>query len=68
MTPSYVSELRTLVDDAAERLLNLPPEIVVGKPQPEKWSPKEIVGHLIDSVANNDQRFVRLQQIPGILQ
>jgi hypothetical protein len=26
-----------------------------------KWSPKEIVGHLIDSAANNHQRFVRAQ-------
>jgi len=26
-----------------------------------KWSPKEITGHLIDSAANNHQRFVRAQ-------
>ncbi|MGI9066233.1 MAG: DinB family protein [Pyrinomonadaceae bacterium] len=26
-----------------------------------KWSPKEIIGHLIDSAANNHQRFVRAQ-------
>jgi hypothetical protein len=26
-----------------------------------KWSIKEIIGHLIDSAANNHQRFVRLQ-------
>ena len=26
-----------------------------------KWSRKEILGHLIDSAANNHQRFVRLQ-------
>ncbi|MDP5121551.1 MAG: DinB family protein [Spirosomaceae bacterium] len=31
------------------------------KISPEKWSTKEIVGHLIDSAANNHQRFVRLQ-------
>lgn len=29
------------------------------KPAPNKWSPKEILGHLIDSAANNHQRFVR---------
>ncbi len=28
---------------------------------PDKWSPKQIVGHLIDSAANNHQRFVRAQ-------
>lgn len=28
-------------------------------PAPGKWSKKEILGHLIDSAANNHQRFVR---------
>ncbi|HEV7705608.1 MAG TPA: DinB family protein [Gemmatimonadaceae bacterium] len=28
---------------------------------PEKWSRKEIVGHLIDSASNNHERFVRAQ-------
>lgn len=28
---------------------------------PDKWSKKEILGHLIDSAANNHQRFVRIQ-------
>ncbi|PSR55040.1 DinB family protein [Adhaeribacter arboris] len=30
-------------------------------PQPTKWSQQEILGHLIDSAANNHQRFVRGQ-------
>jgi hypothetical protein len=29
---------------------------------PGKWSPKQVVGHLIDSAANNHQRFVRAQE------
>ena len=29
------------------------------KPSPNEWSKKEIIGHLIDSAANNHQRFVR---------
>ncbi len=29
------------------------------KPMPEKWSKKEIIGHLIDSAQINLQRFVR---------
>ena len=28
-------------------------------PAPGKWSPAEIIGHLIDSASNNHQRFVR---------
>ena len=31
---------------------------------PEKWSAKQVIGHLIDSAANNHQRFVRAQQGP----
>src|SRR5215831_2492954 len=29
--------------------------------KPGKWSPKQILGHLIDSAANNHLRFVRAQ-------
>ncbi|HEY7751971.1 MAG TPA: hypothetical protein VH917_06730 [Ignavibacteriaceae bacterium] len=31
------------------------------KPAPNKWSKKEILGHLIDSAANNHHRFIRSQ-------
>lgn len=31
------------------------------RPQPNKWSKKEILGHLCDSALNNLQRFVRSQ-------
>jgi len=31
------------------------------RPKEGGWSPKEIIGHLIDSASNNHQRFVRLQ-------
>ena len=31
------------------------------KANPDKWSNKEIIGHLIDSAINNHQRWVRAQ-------
>jgi hypothetical protein len=31
-----------------------------------KWSPKEILGHLVDSASNNHQRFVRAQLAPSL--
>ncbi len=34
--------------------------------KPGKWTPREIIGHLIDSASNNHQRFVRAQ-IPACL-
>lgn len=38
------------------------------KPNPAKWSKKQIIGHLIDSATNNHHRFVRTQfeNIPAI--
>ncbi len=42
-------------------------EVQVETPrEPGKWTPQQIIGHLIDSAANNHQRFVRgqLEQNP----
>ena len=35
------------------------------KPAPHKWSYKEIIGHLLDSASNNQQKFVRCIQQTG---
>jgi hypothetical protein len=52
-------ELRRTVEDAARRLDAIPEAHAARRPAPGKWSKKELVGHLIDSAANNHQRFVR---------
>jgi hypothetical protein len=52
-------EIRIAVEEAFPRLSNLQPEEVSAKPNQEKWSKKEMLGHLIDSATNNHQRFVR---------
>jgi DinB family protein len=57
----YVARLLTAIDDATPRLMNLDDEASARRPAPNKWSPREIVGHLIDSASNNHQRFVRAQ-------
>jgi hypothetical protein len=42
-------------------------EELAGRPrEPGKWSRKQVLGHLVDSAANNHQRFVRLQLEPEI--
>jgi DinB superfamily len=56
----YVEELRQAVEDATPKLLALGAKSAV-RPAPGKWSPREIIGHLIDSASNNHQRFVRGQ-------
>src|SRR5690242_16510389 len=58
-TPSYASELRRAVDEATPRLMELSDAQAKRRPRPGKWSPAEIIGHLIDSASNNHQRFVR---------
>lgn len=36
------------------------------KPKREKWSYKEIIGHLIDSAGNNQQKFIRTIQTDNV--
>lgn len=36
------------------------------KANPTKWSKKEIIGHLIDSAGNNQQKFVRLMETENL--
>jgi hypothetical protein len=52
-------EIRTVVDETAPLLSRMTPNQVASKGSPDVWSKKEILGHLIDSAANNHQRFVR---------
>ena len=54
-------DLRDVVEDATPRLRALSDAESSKAPAPGKWSPKEVIGHLIDSAANNHQRFVRAQ-------
>ena len=56
-TVSY--KIREIVSSARPELLKISPEIARKKKNPEAWSKQEILGHLIDSAANNHQRFVR---------
>lgn len=55
---TFAQDLKTTVELAFEWLCQLPDTVVHYKRQPAKWSPKEIIGHLIDSAANNHRRFV----------
>jgi DinB superfamily len=53
--------LRDLLQQAPARLAKIPEDKVESKPAPSTWSPKEELGHLLDSAANNHQRIVRAQ-------
>jgi hypothetical protein len=56
-----INHLRVLIRDVPLRLNKLPDEQIRLKPSPSKWSPKQELGHLLDSAANNHQRIVRTQ-------
>lgn len=52
-------QIRTIVGSVEPRLARMRSDETGFKPAPDEWSKKEILGHLIDSAANNHQRFVR---------
>ncbi len=52
-------QIRFVVASAENKLHRITDDEAGNKPNPGKWSKKEILGHLIDSAANNHQRFVR---------
>ncbi len=67
MTVSDVaSELRVIAASFSEELLVAGSDAAARRPGTGSWSPKEVLGHLIDSAANNNQRFVRAQQADAL--
>jgi hypothetical protein len=56
-----LEDFQQTLNRARELLLSMTEAESEAPRAPGKWSPKEIVGHLIDSAANNHQRFVRAQ-------
>ena len=54
-------DLRAVVLRAAAHLRTISDADASKRPAPGRWSAKEIIGHLIDSAANNHGRFVRAQ-------
>ena len=61
LAEELAAELASVLEEAAPRLAALDEAGAARRPRPGKWSPKEILGHLIDSAANNHPRFVRAQ-------
>ena len=71
--PAIASELLQTVERGYLKLRAISDPEAERPRAPGKWSPKEVIGHLIDSAANNHQRFVRAQetsplQLPGYQQ
>ena len=60
-------DLESTVRAAAQWLRPLPADVVSRRPAPDRWTVKEVIGHLIDSAANNHQRFVRAQFVAELV-
>ena len=56
----FLQDFREVIETGKTRLLAIPEETAAVQ-SANQWSAKEIMGHLIDSAANNHQRFVRAQ-------
>ena len=59
--PDYARRLVDDVEGAVPALVAISDAASAVRPAPGKWSPREIIGHLIDSASNNHQRFVRMR-------
>lgn len=49
------------VEEHSAHILQAPEPVLNAKPSAQRWSKKEILGHLVDSAQNNLQRLVRAQ-------
>ncbi len=56
-----IHRLEHLLESGSDYISNSAESELNKKPSPEKWSKKEILGHLIDSGINNLQRFTEIQ-------
>ena len=61
------NELNQAVDTFYKKYKDLDNEITSKRLGSDKWTLKEIIGHLIDSASNNHQRFVRLQIVDELI-
>ena len=56
-----ISELENIINQYWPLLKELDDEEASHKPSPDKWSRKELIGHMIDSAQNNIRRFIVAQ-------
>ena len=56
---NIANDLRRIIEDVIPQLNQINDEDSSIIPAPSKWSKKQILGHLIDSASNNQQKFVR---------
>ncbi len=66
MIVSMKNNLADIIQQATPKLLFLSEEKASQPRAIGKWSPKEILGHLIDSACNNHRRMIKMQIKSGL--
>jgi DinB superfamily len=56
-----IRQLESIIQNYVSQLESIHENKWIYKPNPVKWSKKEILGHLIDSAQNNIRRFIVAQ-------
>lgn len=56
-----INKILSILNEVPGKVKLIPQDEFTFKRSPEKWSKKEIIGHLCDSAVNNLSRFVRAQ-------
>ena len=62
MTEQLTKQLTQIIEHSLQQFDSISDETWNIKPAPEKWSKKEVLGHLADSAINNIHRFIRIKQ------
>lgn len=52
------ADLRSAIDEGIALFNGIPEARTAYRPAPDRWSARQIIGHLIDSASNNHRRFI----------
>jgi hypothetical protein len=58
---NIINRLNYLISEIPLKVSAISEDALLEKPAADKWSKKEIIGHLCDSAFNNQSRFIRAQ-------
>ena len=58
---NIIARLQVLVSEVPEMLARFSPSEMTEQPAPDKWSKREILGHLVDSATHNLHQFLYVQ-------
>ena len=67
MLEQTAAALEDTVRLADKKLRALTDEATNYRPTPDRWTIKQVVGHLVDSASNNHHRFIRAQSLDALV-